>query len=169
MEGYVYAIIAPEVERVKIGRSFTYIGTIRRFTDIKCGSPCELQMHSIRKHTNVIRTEKLLHERFSTARVRGEWFDATAPQVERWMEKRIEEGFAFTKPEELMGRPPTETLRAIEFLLDYLESQEGIHSTAVIENARLHGIKKRTLENAKSQIGVISFKANNKWWWVLPS
>jgi hypothetical protein len=169
MQGYVYAIIAPELERVKIGRSFTRIGAIKRLTTCRCGSPSELQMHSIRKYNDVIATEKLLHKRFAAARVRGEWFEATDTKVEKWLEKRIEEGFGFSESEGLMGRPPTETLKAIEFLLDYLESQEGTHSTAVVEDARSHGIKKRTLENAKSQIGVISFKANDKWWWVLPS
>ena len=42
-----------------------------------------------------------------------------------------------------------------------------ILSTEIIEQAKQEGISKRTLETAKSELGINAKKVNNSWYWDL--
>jgi len=86
--GYVYAIMAPELKRVKIGRCDSEASFLSRFLHFQCGSPCELFIHSVVEHENYRLIEKRIHKRLKSARVHGEWFDITDPKVDRWLAHR---------------------------------------------------------------------------------
>jgi hypothetical protein len=70
--GWLYAIVAPEVERVKIG----YAQKVdARLAFHQCGSPVELNIHSDTWHTDVRRAEREAHGLLRHVHVLGEWFD----------------------------------------------------------------------------------------------
>src|SRR4051812_33678047 len=94
MEGYIYAIMAPELNRVKIGLTASKEGINKRLSQIQCGSPCQLYLHSVRKQQNVARVEREIHNRFKRAHIIGEWFNAKDPKVKSWLNERIEKGLA---------------------------------------------------------------------------
>ena len=57
--------------------------------------------------------------------------------------------------------------KAKEFLLEIL-ADGGMSQKKILEEAAKHGIKGKTLRNAKSELEVDSIKRGNQWYWVLP-
>jgi hypothetical protein len=86
--GYVYAVMAFEVGRVKIGWSESLESFDTRLTALRCGSPVALGVHSIIEHRNAYLTEQHLHRRFRSARIHGEWYDINDEKVYRWLCER---------------------------------------------------------------------------------
>jgi hypothetical protein len=84
--GYVYAILAPELGRVKIGRSGRSAND--RLGEIVPQSPAHLQLHSETWHENTFGVEASLHMRFAHAREIGEWFRVGDPEVSAWLVER---------------------------------------------------------------------------------
>lgn len=175
MRGYVYAITAPELDRVKIGVAKN---VHKRLTTLQCGSPCDLVIHSAREHEYPLLVERRLHRRFKDAFVKGEWFDISHPKVQSWLALRIESGDqviqrkigkqkrkagGFTK-----GRPPKELNLAIRWLESTLQNEGSIRAVEIKELAEGNNISHRTLENAKYAIGAKSTKNSTGWWWSLP-
>ena len=65
----------------------------------------------------------------------------------------------FTQPDKLN--------QAKKFLLQILEGGD-LPSTQVYEMVERSGIKKRTAETAKKELGIMAYKKNNAWYWRLP-
>lgn len=73
----VYFVLAPEVERIKIGRT----KDVRlRLASLRSHSPMELEL--LGRMPGGATVEEYLHCTFASKRVRGEWFDA-APSIRR--------------------------------------------------------------------------------------
>jgi len=81
-----HAILAPDVDRVKIGVSER--SASHRLNEIVPQSPVHLRLHSESWHRDCLGEERRMHERFGHARVIGEWFEASDPQVVAWLERR---------------------------------------------------------------------------------
>lgn len=86
--GFVYAIMAPEFNRVKIGRSERSAAC--RLNEIVPQSPTDLELHSETGHEDHIRVEKELHAKFAHAHIRGEWFWPDDPHVGLWLAERAD-------------------------------------------------------------------------------
>ena len=71
--GWLYAIVADEVLRVKIGWA---LDVWKRLRELQTGSPCLLQLHSAPYHDEVVLAEVTAHAELAHARVRerAEWF-----------------------------------------------------------------------------------------------
>jgi DNA repair protein RadA/Sms len=69
-----------------------------------------------------------------------------------------------------MGRPPTKREAALEFLIEYLNAAPKHEARAkdIIEDAKQYGVTKRTLEGAKAEAEIESYKRANEWWWKMP-
>ena len=52
-------------------------------------------------------------------------------------------------------------------LREMAETQNAVLSTEIFEEAKELGISKRTLENAKKELGIRAKKINNSWYWEL--
>lgn len=67
------------------------------------------------------------------------------------------------------GRPPSAREKAVEFLVDYLTAAPKYtrSATEVEEDAKQYGITRRTLQTAKKESGVESFKKGKVWFWKL--
>jgi len=167
MKGYVYVMLAPEVNRVKIGWSASVKSVWQRFVSVNCSSPCEIELHSAKHHDNVLAAETALHKRFRHAHVKGEWFDSSHPKVARWMHERELQGMLWAQPQlERRGRP-IKVNSAMQYLINLFEDGEPRLARDVIENITDQDIaSKRTIETAKAQLGIISTKIGNEWWWV---
>lgn len=57
--------------------------------------------------------------------------------------------------------------QAKRILCDLAETQNAVQSNEVFELAQEHGISKRTMENAKKELGIRTKKINNSWYWEL--
>ena len=57
--------------------------------------------------------------------------------------------------------------QAKKILRELAETQNAIQSNDVFELAEEHGISKRTMENAKKELGIKAKKINNAWYWEL--
>lgn len=86
--GYVYAVMAFEVERVKIGWCESLESLDIRFRGFQCGSPVQLGIHSVVEHKHPYSTEQHLHRRFRSALIKGEWFDINDEKVYQWLCRR---------------------------------------------------------------------------------
>jgi hypothetical protein len=64
-------------------------------------------------------------------------------------------------------REPTKESQAIILITELLKNGE-MQSIDVYKRLEEHGISKRTAENAKSRIGVVSSKKSSAWTWKLP-
>jgi hypothetical protein len=64
-------------------------------------------------------------------------------------------------------REPTKESQAIILITELLKNGE-MQSNDVYKRLEEHGISKRTAENAKSRIGVVSSKKGSAWTWKLP-
>jgi hypothetical protein len=84
--GWVYAIVAPEVQRVKIG----YARDIDvRWQLLMTPIPAvEYQLHSATLHEDMRRAEREAHRQLAHARWRGEWFDMQDYAVDQWLASR---------------------------------------------------------------------------------
>lgn len=47
------------------------------------------------------------------------------------------------------------------------ETQNAVLSNEIFDEAKELGISKRTLENAKKELGIRAKKINNSWYWEL--
>jgi excisionase family DNA binding protein len=83
--GYLYAIAAVGVQRVKIGIA-TDPGV--RMTSLRTASPVPLHLHSATWHRDPLTVERDVHTRLRHARLHGEWFDMQAEEVGRWLGTR---------------------------------------------------------------------------------
>lgn len=86
--GWLYAIVAPEVCRVKIGHAQDVDSRLDSF---RTGSPFHLALHSATLEHNVKAAETAAHRELRHARLVGEWFDMTDPHVDQWLQKRERE------------------------------------------------------------------------------
>jgi hypothetical protein len=77
--GITYFIIAPELNRVKIGRSSSNVWA--RLEALQIGCPCDLHIECA-VNAGV---ESQCHRAFEDERVRGEWFDVS-PRLRRFMD-----------------------------------------------------------------------------------
>lgn len=57
--------------------------------------------------------------------------------------------------------------QAKKILRELAETQNAVQSNEVFELAEEHGISKRTMENAKKELGIKAKKINNAWYWEL--
>ena len=72
VDGQVYFLLAPDVRRVKIGRS---IDIRRRLIEIRLLSPVMLELIGVVPGGSAVET--MYHQRWSHLRQHGEWFQAT--------------------------------------------------------------------------------------------
>lgn len=80
--GWLYAIVAPEVRRMKIGRAQD---VVKRFQELQTGSPSELTLHSATLHDNVALAETQAHEVDEWLASRETDTPANAVQTLTWM------------------------------------------------------------------------------------
>jgi len=59
--------------------------------------------------------------------------------------------------------------QAKQMLCDLAKETESVSSKEIIELADYKGISKRTLENAKKELGIRARKVNNSWYWEIGS
>ena len=57
--------------------------------------------------------------------------------------------------------------QAKELLRELAEAKNMLPSNEIIELAKQENISKRTLENAKKELGIRAKKINSVWYWVL--
>ena len=57
--------------------------------------------------------------------------------------------------------------QAKKILRELAETQNAVQSNEVFELAEEHGISKRTMENAKKELGIKAKKISNAWYWEL--
>ena len=57
--------------------------------------------------------------------------------------------------------------QAKKILRELAETQNAVQSNEVFELAEEHGISKRTMDNAKKELGIKAKKINNAWYWEL--
>jgi hypothetical protein len=90
--GWVYAIVAPEVLRVKIGSAKEVDD---RWDAAMSPMPAvEYQLHSATLHPDRGRAEREAHRQLAHARWGGEWFDMRDAAVEQWLASRETESVA---------------------------------------------------------------------------
>ena len=77
--------------------------------------------------------------------------------------------YEITADEVLGGIAPktNKTEQAKELLRELAEEKRMLPSNEIIELARQENISKRTLENAKKELGIRAKKINSIWYWVL--
>jgi hypothetical protein len=83
--GWLYAIVAPEAKRVKIGHARDVSARALLF---QTGSPVVLYLHSATFHLSCHHAEADAHRRLAHARTHGEWFDLQDDQVDGWLAAR---------------------------------------------------------------------------------
>jgi Meiotically Up-regulated Gene 113 (MUG113) protein len=96
--GWIYALIATDVERVKIGYS---TDPLRRWIAVHTASPVPVGLHSLTFHHDVIEAEQEAHARLHEARVKGEWFDTGFSIVFNWLRER-ERAWVYVDIEDLV-------------------------------------------------------------------
>ena len=77
--------------------------------------------------------------------------------------------YEITADEELGGITPkaNKMEQAKQMLRELAETQSAVLSNEIFDRANELGISKRTLENAKKELGVQTRKINNAWYWEL--
>jgi predicted ATP-dependent serine protease len=77
--------------------------------------------------------------------------------------------YEITADEVLGGIAPktNKTEQAKELLRELAKEKSMLPSNEIIELAKLENISKRTLENAKKELGIRAQKINSVWYWVL--
>ncbi len=77
--------------------------------------------------------------------------------------------YEITADEVLGGiAPKTNKLeQAKQMLRELAETSNAVQSNEIFDMADEHGISKRTLENAKKELGIRARKINNSWYWEL--
>lgn len=83
--GWLYAIVAQEVNRVKIGHARN---VEHRLQTLQSGSPVELILHSATLESDVRTAESAIHSSLTHARLSGEWFDLSDAAVDQWLATR---------------------------------------------------------------------------------
>jgi hypothetical protein len=86
--GWLYAIVAPELSRVKIGHAQS---VDHRLDGFRTGAPCHLALHSATLEEDVRAAEAAAHRALKHARQIGEWFDMADPRVDEWLQRRERE------------------------------------------------------------------------------
>ena len=56
---------------------------------------------------------------------------------------------------------------AKQMLRELAETSNAVQSNEIFDMAEEQGISKRTLENAKKELGIRARKINNSWYWEL--
>lgn len=82
-EGWVYLVHAEGTNRYKIGRS---VNPVVRAKDLEKQSPYPLRLVKTFHTPDCVADEASLHEKFSSLRVHGEWFDLPPEKVNRYVE-----------------------------------------------------------------------------------
>lgn len=77
--GYVY-LITSEVGLTKIGLTDD---VQKRFGSIDSCSPCRIELHHCQFVQDTNRLERLLHQHFASKRVKGEWFNLDADEIQQ--------------------------------------------------------------------------------------
>jgi Meiotically up-regulated gene 113 len=99
--GYVYAIVAPEAGRVKIGQASTD-RLYSRYAQIRTACPFPTQLHSATYHRMRVRAERHAHRLLGHARLHLEWFDLHDQAVQDWLsEQSAVQNFRHALAEEL--------------------------------------------------------------------
>ena len=77
--------------------------------------------------------------------------------------------YEITVDEVLGGTAPkaNKMEQAKKILRELAETQNAVQSNEMFELAEEHGISKRTMENAKKELGIKAKKINNAWYWEL--
>jgi hypothetical protein len=57
--------------------------------------------------------------------------------------------------------------QAKQMLRELAETSNAVQSNEIFDMAEEQGISKRTLENAKKELGIRARKINNSWYWEL--
>lgn len=83
--GWLYAVVAPDVNRVKVGHARDVWGRMLLF---QTGSPLELYLHAATLHSEVRKAESEAHRELADARIQGECFDLTDARVDAWLARR---------------------------------------------------------------------------------
>jgi phage terminase large subunit GpA-like protein len=78
-DGYVYLLHSPTNNTYKIGRAKE---VFNRYGSIAKQSPVEIKLVHQFKSNHASKTEKELHDRYSSQRVLGEWFSLSEQDVE---------------------------------------------------------------------------------------
>ena len=86
----LYAIQATDGGPVKFGRAANPQG---RMASMASGNPKELRLVASCATTEDVASERAIHELCKPHRIRGEWFDQTAPVV-KWVVSQIKAGCA---------------------------------------------------------------------------
>ena len=55
----------------------------------------------------------------------------------------------------------------MQMLRELAETSNAVQSNEIFDMAEEQGISKRTLENAKKELGIRARKINNSWYWEL--
>ena len=77
--------------------------------------------------------------------------------------------YEITADEVLGGIAPTANKleQAKQMLRELAETANAVQSNEIFDMAEEQGISKRTLENAKKELGIRARKINNSWYWEL--
>ena len=91
--GYVYAVLDPGRNAVKIGRAGLNGGRRRRYWQAENWNAGKLWVDSESFHENRFEAERAAHKRLAHARLHGngpryEWFDLSDAEVRRWLAER---------------------------------------------------------------------------------
>jgi hypothetical protein len=91
--GYVYAVLDPGRNAVKIGRATLNGGRRQRYWQAGNWNAAMLWVHSESYHDDRFKAERAAHDRLGHARLHGwgpryEWFDLSDAEVRRWLAER---------------------------------------------------------------------------------
>lgn len=80
--GWIYAIQAADGGPVKIGKT---ADPARRLAEFQAACPIPLRIVGAWEYDHPHMIESLAHQTFAEARLHGEWFDASSPDVAAWL------------------------------------------------------------------------------------
>lgn len=83
INSYIYFVLAPEVNRIKIGFS---VKPNERYKALKTSSPVKLILLGFINGTQ--QEEKMLHEKFSKYRFNLEWFEYS-DKIQKYVENNV--------------------------------------------------------------------------------
>lgn len=136
-KGYLYLISEPIGGLFKAG--VTCSDPIRRLTQIQIHCPYPLTLVGLKRVTNALLLEKIVHERLDEYRIRGEWFKL--PDISTWERAVNEAIFHVTLNLNLQQfkkqlRKQTTQFRVAEGVLE----QAGLPPYAAREKRQIKGI-----------------------------